>query len=149
MTKHQHRDTAGFTLLEALITTGLMMLLLAIGVPNLRTMGAPYAMRAATQQIEGDLMATRMRAIARNDRYRIAFSASDYRIEREVAPNVFTLDAAPVPLPAGATIGTVNPGNPIFDTRGLLAADVTVPVMVTGATSRTVTVNVLGRTTVN
>lgn len=143
------RHSAGFTLLEVLTTSALMMVLLAIAAPNLRGLRAPYAMRAATQQIEADLMAIRMRAIARNDRYRIAFSANNYQIERETAPNVFTLDSGPVPLPSGVSIGTVSPGNPVFDTRGLLAADVTVPVMVAGGTSRTVTVNVLGRTTVN
>jgi hypothetical protein len=46
-------------------------------------------------------------------------------------------------------LGTLTPGNPIFDTRGMLAANTSVPVTVTGAGTKTVTINVLGRTTIN
>ena len=54
-----------------------------------------------------------------------------------------------MPLPHPAAVGTVDPGNPVFDSRGMLATDVTVPVSVAGTGTRTVTINVLGRTTVN
>jgi hypothetical protein len=52
-------------------------------------------------------------------------------------------------LPAGARLGVITPGNPVIDTRGMLAADVTIPVIATGATTRSVTINVLGRTTIS
>jgi len=42
----------------------------------------------------------------------------------------------------------VTPGNPIFDSRGTLATGVSVRVGKSGARTRTVTVNVLGETTI-
>ena len=124
--------------------------MLAIGIPNFVRLRAPYSLSSATRQITADLQAARQRAIARNTRYRVTFSAStkSYTIERESA-GVFAPESAPQPLPRGAQLGTVTPGNPIFDTRGMLAADVSVPVTVTGSGTRTVTINVLGKTTIN
>jgi hypothetical protein len=80
----------------------------------------------------------------------VTFNAvtKSYTIERENL-GVFVAESAPQPLPAGAQLGTVTPGNPIFDTRGMLAADVMVPVTVAGSGTRTVTINVLGKTTIN
>ena len=58
-------------------------------------------------------------------------------------------DTAVQKLPAAATLGTVNPGMPIFDTRGMLGATVTLSLTVPNAGTRTVTINVLGKTTVS
>jgi len=112
---------------------------------------APYALSGAAHQIVGDLELARQRAIARNKRFRVNFNASAGSdvLEREEAPSSFVADGATQKLPHGAVLGTVNPGNPIFDTRGMLAANTNVPVTVTGAGTKTVTINVLGRTTIN
>ena len=112
---------------------------------------APYALSGAAHQIVGDLQLARQRAIARNTRYRVNFNgaAGSYVLEREAAPSSFVADGATQKLPHGAVLGTVTPGNPIFDTRGMLAANTNVPVTVTGAGTKTVTINVLGRTTIN
>ena len=144
------RASGGFTLFEALVTTAISLTVLAIGLPNLVRLRAPYALSGATRQITADLQAARQRAIARNVRYRVTFNgvSNTYTIEREQT-GAFIADSAPQPLPAGAKLGTVTPGNPVFDTRGMLAAQVTVPVTVTGSGTRTVTINVLGKTTTN
>ena len=112
---------------------------------------APYALSGAAHQIVGDLELARQRAIARNKRFRVNFNASagSYVLEREEAPSSFVADGATQKLPHGAVLGTVNPGNPIFDTRGMLAAGVTLSVTVPNAGTRTVTINVLGKTTVS
>lgn len=139
------------SLLEVLTATAIFATLLGIGIPNLQRLRGPYSLTSATRQVVADLQATRQRAIARNARYRVNFDAAAgaYTLERETAPNNFVVDSALQKLPHGATIGTVNPGNPIFDTRGMLAAQVTVPISVNGTGSRTVTLNVLGRTAIN
>ena len=144
------RDERGFTLMEALITTAVSLIVLGIGLPNLARLRAPYALSGATRQIAADLQAARQRAIAQNRRFRVTFNGvtKTYTIEREVA-GAFVADSAPQPLPTGAQLGMVTPGNPVFDTRGMLAAAVTVPVTVTGSGTRTVTINVLGKTTIN
>jgi len=128
-----------------------MATVLGIGVPRLVMLRAPYALSGAAHQIVGDIELARQRAIARNKRFRVNFNASagSYVLEREVAPSSFVADGATQKLPHGAVLGTVAPGNPIFDTRGMLAANTSVPVTVTGAGTKTVTINVLGRTTIN
>ena len=122
---------------------------LGVAVPNFRALSAPYALSTATNQIVADMQVARQRAIARNARYRVTFTAPNtYVLEIETSPNVFAADGAVQKLPTAAMLGTANPGNPIFDTRGMLGATVTLSVTVPNAGTRTVTTNVLGKTTV-
>ncbi|TMA83640.1 MAG: hypothetical protein E6J71_20100 [Deltaproteobacteria bacterium] len=151
MSRGVRRGSRGTSLLEVLTASAIMATVLGIGVPRLVMLRAPYALSGAAHQIVGDLELARQRAIARNKRFRVNFNASagSYVLEREEAPSSFVADGATQKLPHGAVLGTVNPGNPIFDTRGMLAANTNVPVTVTGAGTKTVTINVLGRTTIN
>ena len=144
------RRNAGYTLVELLIAIAIMGLLFGIGLPRLSRLRAPYAMAGATRQIAADIIAARQRAISRNTSYRVNFNAAakTYQLERLVGL-AWTADGAVQRLPNGVSIGTITPGNPVFDSRGLLAADVTIPLTMTGATSRTVVVNVLGKTTIS
>ena len=144
------RRTRGVSLLEVLIATGLSAMLLAIAVPNLRSLQAPFALRSATDQIVGAIQAARMRAIARNARYRVTFdpSAGTYSLDVESGGS-FVTDGGVQQLPRSASLGTIAPGNPIFSTQGTLTAAVTIPVSVTAGRNRTISVNVLGQTTVN
>ena len=141
--------SAGATLLEILSATAIMATLLAIGVPNLRQLRGPYALRSAGRQVVADLQMARQRAIMRNARIRVAYAPDGYVLERETSPGTWTTDSGFTPLPHPATIGTVDPGNPIFDSRGMLVTNVTVPIVVDGTGTRTVTINVLGRTTLD
>ena len=140
----------GATLLDLLIASAILLLLFAIGIPTLSRLRSPYTLSSTTRQIAADLQAARLRAIAHNVRYRVKFVAApaSYTIEREQAGS-WVADSAPQPLPRGAQLGTVSPGNPIFDTRGMVASQVAIPVTVSGSGTRTVTVNVLGKTTIS
>ena len=95
-------------------------------------------------------MSTRMRAIARNVRYRMTFNTTTnrYTVERESAPGTFVAEGGAQPLPSGVRFGTVT-STPIFDTRGMLAAQVSVPIQATGHPTKTITINVLGTTTIS
>jgi len=150
MASRRHGKSRGATLLDVLIAAAIMLVLFAIGVPNLSRLRSPYTLTGATRQIAAGLQAARQRAIARNVSYRVNFNAAQgsYTIERSVAGS-WVADSAPQPLPTGAQLGTVSPGNPVFDTRGMLGAQVTVPVTVSGSGTRTVTINVLGKTTIS
>ena len=143
----------GVSLLEVLITTALTAMLLALAVPNLRRLQAPYALRAASNQVVADVQAARMRAIARNTRYRVTFNTatSTYSLDAETAPgsNTWATDGGVQRLPRSASLGTISPGNPIFSTQGTLTAGVTIPVSVTNGRTKTITVNVLGQVTVS
>ncbi len=148
--RRNRAEQRGASLLEVLISTAVFAIVLGMAVPNLRVMSAPWALSSASNQIVADLQVARQRAIARNARYRVTFTAPrSYVLEIETSPNTFVADTAVQKLPAAATLGTVNPGNPIFDTRGMLGATVTLSLTVPNAGTRTVTINVLGKTTVS
>lgn len=151
MAARRRKASRGATLLEVLTATGIMVTLLGIGVPQMTRLRAPYALASASRQIAADLQAARQRAIARNARYRVTFNAAakSYTLEWEASPNSFVADGGAQKLPAGVTLTAPSPGNPIFNTQGMLAADTTVSVAIAGSGTRTVTVNVLGRTTIS
>ena len=137
--------------MEVLTATAILATVLGLGVPSVVAMRAPYAVSSAAQQIAAHLQAARQRAISRNARYRVNFtpSAGTYVLQRETSTNVFVTDGGVQTLPHGVHIGSISPSNPIFDTRGMLTANVSVPLTMTGARARTVAVNVLGRTTID
>jgi type II secretory pathway pseudopilin PulG len=141
-------ERRGASLLELLIGTAILATVLGIGVPSLLRLQGPYVLRAAAQQVAADLHLARQRAIARNTRYRVAFGGTGYAVERETGPSTFVPDLLQT-LPHGAAFGSVSPGDPVFDTRGMLNANVTVPVTVEATGTKMVTINVLGRTTIN
>jgi Tfp pilus assembly protein FimT len=136
------------TLLEVLVCIVILGVVYAIGVPSLQAMRAPYALQAAVTQVAMHVDLARQRAIARNARHRIAFAGGGYQIERETSPNSFVSELGLFLPPHEVTIGPPDPADPVFNTRGMLAANVTVPVTVDGVGTRTVTINVLGRTTI-
>jgi type II secretory pathway pseudopilin PulG len=136
------------TLLEVLVTMALFTVLYAIAVPNLQAMRAPYALESATYQVASHLNLARQRAIARNARYRVVFSPAGYHLEREVSPNTYATDSATFAPPHEVVIGTASPANPVFNSRGKLAANVSIPISVQGVGTKTVTTNVLGHTTI-
>ena len=84
-------------------------------------------------------------AIARNARHRVVFTTSGYHLERETTANNFVVASGYFTPPHGVVIGTPSPGNPTFNTRGMLAGDVTLPLSVDGGGTKMVTINVLGR----
>jgi len=151
MARKRRTASAGYTLLECLTASAVMGITLAIGIPNLARLRAPYSLSGAAQRIAADLQAARQRAIARNATYRVNFdrTTNTYRLERQVTPGTFVAEGASQALPRKATLGVLYPGNPTFDSRGLLTSDVSIPVSVTGLGSRTVSVNVLGHVTIS
>jgi type II secretory pathway pseudopilin PulG len=135
------------SLVEVVAALAVCSVLYAIAVPNFRAMRAPYALRTTAQQVASHLDMARQRAIARNARHRVVFSPGGYYIERETAPNTFVADSGVFAPPHDVAIGAADPANPLFNSRGMLAASVSVPIS-THVGSKTVTVNVLGRTTI-
>src|SRR5207244_12366156 len=113
MASRRRAKSRGTTLLDVLVAAAIMLVLFAIGLPNLSRLRSPYTLTGATRQIAADLQAARQRAIARNVSYRVNFNAAQgsYTIERSEAGNRVA-DSAPQPLPTGAQLGTVSPGNP-------------------------------------
>jgi len=148
MNTRMRAGTSGMTLIEVLVAMALFAVLYAIAVPNLQAMRAPYALESATYQVASHLNMARQRAIARNQRYRLVFATGSYHMEREASPSSFVNDSATFAMPDGVVIGSPNPSDPIFNSRGMLAANVSVTVSMAGVGTKTVTTNVLGHTTI-
>ena len=143
----------GHSFIEVLTATVVMATVLAIGLPNMVNLRKPYKVIGATRQLAADLQVARQRAIARNARYRISFNttANTWRLERETAPssNTWTPDGGAQSLPSGAAFGSISGASSVFNSRGMLSAAVSVPVTMSGAHTRTVNVNVLGKTSIS
>jgi len=156
MRTSERSRSQGFSLLDALTGIAVGALLLGLAVPNLRTLGRPWSMDAGTRQVAAEIGAARMRSISRNQRHRIRFpttanptqARNAYVIERETTPGTFVEEGGLHTLPTGMSFGTIAV-NPVFDTRGMLPATVTIPILQQGSSPRTVTVNVLGQTTIS
>jgi Tfp pilus assembly protein FimT len=144
------RATRGRSILETLCAIGISSVLLMIAVPRFVQLKGPYVLRQTTQQIAGEFQKTRMRAIARNQRYRFQYTSTNatYRIQREQAPGSWVTESTGQ-LPTGAAIEMPNT-TPIFDTRGMLNQTAAIPVTVAGYSStKTVTINVLGNVSIS
>lgn len=136
------------TLIEMLVAMALFAVLYAIAVPNLQAMRAPYALESASYQLASHLNLARQRAITRNQRHRVVFTSNSYQIEREASPSSFASDTATFAMPNDVVLGSPTPSTPIFNSRGMLAANVSVTVSMAGVGTKTVTTNVLGYTTI-
>jgi len=141
------RGQDGFSFIELLVTMTLITIIFAMAIPNFRELGAPYAVAQAASQVAGDFQATRMRAIARNASYRFTYDSSTqtYAMERLEGGNWIAERRSQ--LPQGVTVGTVAT-TPTFNSRGILNAAVDIPLTANGHT-KTVNVNVLGKTTIS
>lgn len=147
-----NRATRGRSIIEVLTAISLSAILMAIAVPSFSGLRSPYLLRQTSQQIAAEFGKARMRAIARNARYRLTYNSSTktYQLEREITSgsNTWTPESANS-VSNLVTLSGVS-GNPTFDTRGMLNAPVTIGVSVQGYSStRTVTINVLGQVTIS
>jgi Tfp pilus assembly protein FimT len=137
--------------MEALCTTALMGILVAIGMPRFRGMSGPYATRAAAEQLAAEFSAARLRAISTNSSVRITYASASrtYRVERNVA-GTWKLERAGQ-IPTGVTITYPDAASPpTFNSRGLPAAGVNIPLVYSdGLHNRTVAINALGKVTVS
>jgi prepilin-type N-terminal cleavage/methylation domain-containing protein len=144
---HVRRRQGGFSFIEVLMTMTLLAIVLAIVIPNFRAVGETYALGQAASQVAADFQATRMRAIAANATYRFAYDSSTKTYSMERQNGLAWVVERRSQLPTGVTVGTVA-STPTFNSRGMLNQAVSIPLSANGKT-KTVTVNVLGQTTIS
>ena len=119
----RQRNERGFSLIELLVTMGLIAVMLGIASPGMPR-GA-FALWDANQQLIADLRRTRTDALTKGDHFRLAVTSdTTYEETRlRLVGTVWTSDAIPErsrTLPAGVTFSAGVGTSFEFNTRGLL-----------------------------
>lgn len=136
---------AGFSLIELLVVIGIAAVVMGIAVPNFVGFAERYRLVGATNELAMEISRARLQAIAQNASVQINGTSTSFYREIDPGGQGFTLVAgSEVELPGGVTI-SANPALPlIFDRRGLAAQATDLSVM-SGAGSKTISVNLIGR----
>ncbi len=141
---------AGFSIIELMATMAIGAIVMAVAAPRIPVMLATYDVSEAARQIALDLRLARGRAIATNSHARLQFDVQSYLPQREspANSNAYVTDGGLQRVATTVTIAT-NPGNPIFDSRGLTTQAYTITLSNGYGTTKTITVTTIGRVNVN
>lgn len=142
-------SSAGFSLLGQLFTLTLAGIMIAMAVPGYLKVVPKHRLNGAVRQLAGDLMWARMKAVQRNNRYRIIFlSRHEYRIlddadnDGVVDPGEWTLVRDLRPDYGGVVMTSNN--NPVFNPRGTVGGLATIT-LANAAGSKRVSISIAGR----
>jgi Tfp pilus assembly protein FimT len=135
----------GFTLLELLLVTGLMLVIGAATVPTIAQGMKRFALTSASQQVASTVRAARYQAVGRNTTLRVRFdypSDGQYQIlddmDAEVGPVKF--------LPQGASFDSIS-GDIRINSSGrvtALAGSLPVAIVVANTDGDTRTISISG-----
>jgi Tfp pilus assembly protein FimT len=142
------RDASGLSLLELVVAVGLTSVLAGVAVLSHQALRPGLNLTAATRQVVMGLLATRMRAVARNTDLRIVFSSgsTSYRLQARNG-NTYDDEGAPVALAAGISILDCTAGTSAisFRPRGNAGTFGTVTLQNSRGDIRSVVVDIAGQ----
>jgi type II secretory pathway pseudopilin PulG len=138
--------TRGFSATEMVVAIVGVTVLSAAAVPVLRAQLARVALNGAARQVATDLMRVRMRAVAENARYRLAFAGGHYQVEKDVGGDFEAVGAA-IDVPDGVALAVDPDPVVVFRRSGWVDTDAPVAIALTNGLGdgKTVTISFGGR----
>jgi prepilin-type N-terminal cleavage/methylation domain-containing protein len=136
----QKSKSRGFTVIEMMTAILVGAILMAIAVPAFFAVLPGLRLGFAARQVATELNQLRMKAIAQNIPYQIAFSTNTYVLQK--CPASCTDDSEDITLPTGISLTAST--SPQFLTRGTAAAATTIT-LTNGSTQKWVCVRTVGR----
>jgi len=76
------KHSSGLTLLELITVVAVIMILVAIAMPNIATFSSGYKLKAAAREVATDLQLTRLLAVKENKTFQVIFGSSSYQVIR-------------------------------------------------------------------
>ncbi len=134
-------DRGGFSAVEMIVTVAGMLTLASIAVPVMREQLAVFELHGAARQVAADLSRARMRAVAENRRYRIAYSGAQYQLEKDV-DGTYEAQGAPGLLPSGVSLSIDPDPDVTFRPSGWVDTDALVSIIVANGYGSTKAVTV-------
>jgi len=84
----EEQRAKGFTLMELVITLGILATLLAVAAPSLDLFSSSYKLRGAAREVATDLQFARLLAVKENKDFRVDISPQSYQVVRVSDGNV-------------------------------------------------------------
>ena len=148
------KNKTGFTLVEMMIIIGILAILSGIAGLSYFSMRPTLMLNGATRQIQGDLMAARMKAVSENNDYKIFFLNDHVYTILDDDDNDGTADAGEWSNSKDIQneypdVTFSSTGDPVLSPKGTADSLITITLTNINGTSKSVSIAISGRVKIN
>ena len=148
------RKDSGFTLMEVMIVIGTIAIFSGITASTYSSMKPTLMLNGASRQIQGDLMAARMKAVSENNDYKIFFLNDHVYTILDDDDNDGTADAGEWSNSKDIQneypdVTFSSTGDPVLSPKGTADSLITITLTNINGTSKSVSIAISGRVKIN